>query len=310
MADVMPDVSIIIAAYNVENYIEQAIHSALNQNGVSVEIIVVNDASKDGTKAAIACVKDPRITTIDLATNKGAAGARNAGIAVAKGRWIAVLDGDDALTPNRLKDCLAKAGDADIITDNLQVRDESTGNYYNMYPEAFFTRTPILNLTTFIKGNQSFLGDGISLGYLKPIFACAFLQKHDLQYDPDIHIGEDYMLLAEALAAGALCKTINDNGYIYTKRRGSTSHRLTLDDIHRIQSGDKKFLAKYPLNAEAQDAQNKRTANLAQAAAFTQLVEAIKQHKMADIFTIALEHPSVLFLLWRPLFARVSKIIG
>jgi len=134
------DVSVIIAAYNVENYIERAIRSALDQSGVAVEVIVVNDASTDSTLAIASRIKDPRVTCINLSSNSRPSIVRNTGFAAASAPWLAVLDGDDAFAPNRLIRCIARANstNADIVVDNLEVRRENDKVCSPMFkPEKF-----------------------------------------------------------------------------------------------------------------------------------------------------------------------------
>ncbi len=95
-----PDISVIIAAYNVECYVERAINSALIQadgaDAPAVEVIVIDDGSTDRTWEILSRIADPRVRCFQLPGNSGPSAARNAGIARASGRWIAVLDGDDA----------------------------------------------------------------------------------------------------------------------------------------------------------------------------------------------------------------------
>jgi succinoglycan biosynthesis protein ExoO len=305
-----PDISVIIAAHNVESYIERAMRSALNQQGVTVEVVVVNDGSTDGTPAAIARIEDPHVKRLDLSPNMGPSGARNAGIAVAAAPWIAILDGDDALLPDRLNRCLARAKmlNADIVVDNLDVCREADGARYPMFPPAMFSRLATLDLLSFIDGNQSFLGGGISLGYLKPVFSAAFLRQHALAYDPELGIGEDYMLMCEALAQGARCAVENTAGYLYTARAGSTSHRLTPADMERIAAADKKFCARYALDAVAAKAQKRREFGIKEAYAFTQLVEAIKRRDARSALKIIAARPTAAWHLWRPAWARIARV--
>src|SRR5262249_6484977 len=154
-----------------------------------------------------------------------------------------------------------------------------------------------LDLPTFIRGNLSFLGS-TSLGYVKPVFSASFIKKHGLRYDPDIKIGEDYMFLAEALACGARCTIETSPGYIYTVRKGSTSHRLGVSDIERMIEGDRKFTAKYALERSARKAQAMRSFSLNEALAFTKLVDALKQKDLLHTLQIIARHPSAAFHLW------------
>jgi len=302
-----PDISVIIPTYNVAPYIKRAIQSALSQNGVTVEIIIVDDASSDETWDIVSTFNDLRIKKSRHTENKGPSASRNDAITLASGRWIAVLDGDDFLLPDRLAACLqsAETMQAQIVVDNLRIHREDDGQEYDQYKPRDFGHKPILDLATFIKGNTSFLG-GTSLGYLKPIFAREFLQLHHLSYDPEIRIGEDYMLLAEALACGARCAIEPTAGYSYTIRKGSTSHRLSLEDIKRIQAGDAKFISKHPLLGAAQRAQYQRNRNLKRAYAFTELITALKNKDYIKAVGLAINCPFIIWYLWRPIAARLK----
>lgn len=92
-------VSIIMAAYNAEAYIEEAMASALGQSHSEIELIVVNDGSNDGTAARIAGFTDPRLKVLEQ-TNQGIGMARNAALQVARGSFICFLDADDVMPPN------------------------------------------------------------------------------------------------------------------------------------------------------------------------------------------------------------------
>lgn len=101
-----PIISIIIPAYNSRATIAQALDSVAAQSFSDIEIIVVDDASVDGTvKAAEAACREAggKWRVISLPENAGPAGARNRGIREAKGEWIAFLDADDAWLPSKLE---------------------------------------------------------------------------------------------------------------------------------------------------------------------------------------------------------------
>lgn len=91
----MPRFSIIISVYNKEGFIKKTIESALNQSITDYEIIIVNDASTDGSTTIIQSIDSPKIKYHAFAKNKGAAAARNKGIELATGNYLAFLDGDD-----------------------------------------------------------------------------------------------------------------------------------------------------------------------------------------------------------------------
>jgi glycosyltransferase involved in cell wall biosynthesis len=103
-----PTVSIIIPAFNTAAFIGNTIASVVAQTYTDYEVIVVNDASPDtaDTERALAPYRD-RLTYIVLEWNRGLSGARNAGIRVARGRYIALLDSDDEWEPTYLAEQVA-----------------------------------------------------------------------------------------------------------------------------------------------------------------------------------------------------------
>lgn len=97
-------VSIIMPAYNCEDFIEDSIKSIQSQYYNRWELIVINDCSIDRTESIVSelMINDDRIKLINLEKNSGAAIARNTGIKYAKGQYIAFLDSDDLWFPHKL----------------------------------------------------------------------------------------------------------------------------------------------------------------------------------------------------------------
>ena len=124
-------VSVVIPAWRAEHFVGAAIASARAQTLADIEIIVVNDCSPDDTAGAIARAGagDPRVRAIDLPVNWGPSGAGNRGFEAAQGEWIAVLDADDAMAPDRLERLVsfAEARGLDIAADDLRLVDQDGG---------------------------------------------------------------------------------------------------------------------------------------------------------------------------------------
>ncbi len=110
-------ISVIVAAYNIEEYIERGVESICSQTYCNLEIIVVDDGSTDQTGAICdrLMAKDKRVRAIHK-TNGGPAEARNVGIAGAKGRYIGFVDGDDWIDPDMYEKLLGalREQEADI----------------------------------------------------------------------------------------------------------------------------------------------------------------------------------------------------
>lgn len=98
-----PKISIIIPLYNRADLVQRALDSCVSQSFTDWEAIVVDDASTDASRAAVAKFKDPRIKMIGLEENSGQCVARNAGAALATAEWLLFLDSDDELTPGALE---------------------------------------------------------------------------------------------------------------------------------------------------------------------------------------------------------------
>jgi glycosyltransferase involved in cell wall biosynthesis len=96
-----PEVSVIIPAYNAGRWIGDAIRSVQAQTLADWEMIVVDDGSDDDTAAVVNSFADPRIR-LARQPNSGVSTARNAGLERARGRYISILDADDAMEPENL----------------------------------------------------------------------------------------------------------------------------------------------------------------------------------------------------------------
>ncbi len=124
-------VSIIVPVYKAERFISKTIEQVQAQEYKDFELILVNDASPDGSEDIILreADKDPRIHLISKGKNEGAAAARNTGIDAARGRYIAFLDADDVWYPEKLKKELEfmKEEKAGFVFSSYEFGDENAG---------------------------------------------------------------------------------------------------------------------------------------------------------------------------------------
>lgn len=98
-----PLVSVIIPCYNVEGYVQQAIHSILKQTYQNLEIWIIDDASTDDTLLKINAIKDARIKVMQFKKNTKKVGAVNEVLQKVNGDYIAMQDADDWSEPDRIK---------------------------------------------------------------------------------------------------------------------------------------------------------------------------------------------------------------
>lgn len=97
-----PFFSVLLPAYNARVHIRRTLSDLAAQTFRDFEIIVVDDGSTDGTEEIVKGFPDPRIRLLRLPENRGLVGALNAGLAEARGKWIARQDADDRCRPDRL----------------------------------------------------------------------------------------------------------------------------------------------------------------------------------------------------------------
>ena len=122
-----PVVSVIIPTYNRKHLLQRALDSVLGQTLKDLEVIITDDGSTDGTAEKFAFVDDPRVQYHAL-LHRGACAARNAGIELARGQYIAFLDSDDVWVPDKLevqRRQLEEAG-ADVVCCAFERHDKET----------------------------------------------------------------------------------------------------------------------------------------------------------------------------------------
>ena len=302
-----PLVSVVIAAHDAERFVGSAIRSALAQRDVALEVIVADDASRDGTCDVVTAFADPRVRLVRLATNAGPGGARNAAIGEARGSWIAVLDADDGMERGRLARLagVAKVWAADIVADDLLI--ERAGHH----TEPMLGAKPLpmvapLRLEQLLAGSRVF-GGRRDLGYVKPLFRRSFLERNALRYDPELRVGEDFDLLARVLAAGAVGALVGVAGYRYRVREGSVSHRLDAPRLRAMLAADERLARDHDLSAPARRALRLRRRSFLDALAFTNAVEGLKDGRLRDAAIALAKRPSALPLFRMPIAARLPR---
>lgn len=205
-------ISIIIPAYNTQAYLAQALDSVLAQSFTDFEVLVVDDASTDGTfrLAASYAKRDSRIRCFQNPANCGVSDARNFGISQARYDWIAFLDSDDLWAADKLQRQVAL----------LQARPDAglcyTGVCYSFgwAPEGVAVHVPeTVVLGQLLKSNV--IPCSSVLVRRELVLAVPF------QHDADAH--EDYLLWLRLLQNGVAACGIDEPLLIYRMRPGSRS---------------------------------------------------------------------------------------
>jgi succinoglycan biosynthesis protein ExoO len=288
-----PDVSVIIAAWKAAECVERAVLSALMSRGVTIEVVVVDDSSPDRTFAVLRqlAAYDPRVIIDRLATNGGPSVARNRAITLASGKFVAILDADDAIEPDRLSRLVARAERqaADIVVDNMKEVDAngcplSSGLFVKS--PAFSTDRNI-DLETWVAFNQP-MKTGDCIGYLKPLIRRSTLDRVRAAYDPALRNSEDYYLVAELLIQGARMLYVSEPGYRYTRSPASTSHRLKSEHTRAWLDAEARYVRRYgaALTAGQQQAVARRSRTLRHVAQLVAATEALKSRRLGEFLRL------------------------
>jgi succinoglycan biosynthesis protein ExoO len=230
----LPELSLLMVVRNGAAHIDQALMSARRQTFPDIEILVVDDGSTDATCSIVRrhAAEDARVR-LESGPRQGLAAIRNRSLELARAPWAAILDSDDILHPNharRLIDLIRRT-EAPIVAMNMIAFGAETAELFASGDA--WSRERAIDLETFVAAGRLDQSD-ISLGYLKPAFRIAALNTHDLRYDTRLRIGEDYDLVERALAKGLTYAFSPEPTYFYRRHEGSTSFRLSCDDLRAL----------------------------------------------------------------------------
>lgn len=236
-----PCVDVLIAVFNDARTIERAVRSALSDACVN-NVIVIDDASTDDTPSVVASLQEQaagRLIYRRLEKNGGPAVARNRGLDASTAPWVAILDGDDYFLPNRMNALLAASDGADFVADDqVQIREDGGETEFLIGHSALMT----IDLVTFVTEN---LSKGPrprkEYGFLKPIMRRSFLDTHQLRYDEQLRLGEDFALYTRALAAGAVFRVVPERTYASVVRSGSISGHHSKADLERLRESSRSL---------------------------------------------------------------------
>lgn len=206
-----PLVSVIMPAYNAEEYISEAVQSVMAQTYTNWELLILDDCSTDGTADKARCFSDldPRITLYSNPKNIGVALTRNKGMALAKGSWVALLDSDDIWHKDKLEKQLVAAENtgADIIYCSYSLMDKN-GEH----------------LSDFIVPERTSYDDMLRknvIGCSTVFMRSPILIHHHFSTE---HYHEDYVLWLELLKSGYIAAASTDVLVDYRIVDGSRSN--------------------------------------------------------------------------------------
>ena len=247
-------ISVIIPAYNIEKYIQKCVLSVLKQTYTNLEIIIINDGSMDKTGAVCdeLAKTDDRIKVLHQ-QNMGLSEARNNGIKLASGEYISLIDGDDIVKKDFLRNMAdAMKDNVDVVVGGYKtVADTKKILCINKMPNSTLSgKDATIRLLT---KQEDFFVIAWNKLYKRELFT-----KNNIWY-PAKRIHEDNLTTYKLLSKARNVTIIDSSDYLYVKRAGSITDKSKKDlqvqekinaaneAIEYFPSGDLHDAAKYSL---------------------------------------------------------------
>ena len=224
------NLSVIVPVYNTKDFLDECIASLLNQKITNMEILLINDGSTDGSDKILKSIasKDKRFRYIEC-INGGLSVARNTGLKLANGKYVAFLDSDDWISDEYSLDklfSLAEITNADIVVGNtLSIHSKGSKvpwdvNYSNLFSEGekfcgkdFFDK--MINNNCYIPMVYNY------------IYKNSFLKKNNFLFQPNL-IHEDELWTPQVLTLAPLILCSDVQHYCYRQREGSIMNTTIL----------------------------------------------------------------------------------
>jgi glycosyltransferase involved in cell wall biosynthesis len=259
-----PKVSIIIPAYNVEDYIEACLDSVLAQSFADFEVIAVDDGSGDGTGDILDAyaAKDQRIKVIHK-PNGGVSAARNDGIKAARGEYFLFFDGDDFAEPYTVGELVQNMQEqkSDVLLYGYhRWRDgEITQTCLPVFPEGIYEGNAIITdlISRFVgfsnEGINKWLkGDKDGLYVENPaLWRCMakadIIRANNLEFDTSLKIGEDTVFISDLLSCAKRCYVLHKCYYYLVYRESSATAAYEHDAVRKLDGKQKILISRNAL---------------------------------------------------------------
>lgn len=216
-------VSIVMPVYNVENYIERAIQSVLNQTYENIELIIVNDKTEDNSMNIVHkySILDKRIKVVNKEKNEGLGFARNTGMDLASGKYIYFIDSDDYIESNTIERCVIEIekNNSDIVIFGYS-EDYEEHNIVNNR-NVFMYEDDIMTSVEFKNRFVELFTRTIIHSTCNKFYDLEFIRKNDIRFRR-VSMCEDTFFNLELVNKLENIIIISDVFYHYMKRNVET----------------------------------------------------------------------------------------
>jgi|GEM_PF-600497 len=261
-------VTIITPIYNGEKYLERYFTQIEAIDYENLQIIVINDGSKDKTSEIVKKYAnvDSRIEFIDKRTNEGVSSARNDALKMARGKFCFFFDCDDTFETQIVEKCVSKVkADTDTVCYNYASvrRDGNVSKHEFSYRKRVYKKEEILeqilpnsfgisiaDLKRYLSGKCGMRQGKELNGPWRMMYSLEIIRKENIFFRMDLHVGEDTIFTNKYLAVADVIYTIDEPLYYLHNNDGSAIETYNLD-VNRMISGKLQLIkAKNELSFE------------------------------------------------------------
>lgn len=223
----MSKVSVIVPAYNVEKYLNRCVESIRNQTYTNIEIILVDDGSKDssGKICDNYAEFDERIKVIHK-ENGGLGFARNSGLEIATGDFVTFIDGDDSIANDHIEKMVKALDETDADTclaGHTKIYTDSKIEHINVCAGKVFEGEEVKNeILTRMVGSNPDGSDYIEMSVCMVLLSKKIIDEHNLRFHSEREfISEDLIFDFDYYPKSKKSVVIDDVGYYYYDNEGS-----------------------------------------------------------------------------------------
>lgn len=266
--------SVVIPAYNIEDYIGKCLDSVLKQTFQEIEIIVVDDGSTDRTPQILDqyAEKDKRITVIHK-KNEGVSIARNTGIEQSTGEYFLFFDGDDFMEPETCAELYetAKEQQADTVIYGYHTFENGAvkESFLPTFPEDLYEGEQIVEelLPKFIGLSCERINDWLQKkpnalfvenpALWRTMVSADVVKKNGIRFDKDLKVGEDTIFISEYLSYAKRCYIKRKCYYYLVTRETSTIYVYEKKPLAKLEGKERLLTARSRLTEDIQQRRGK-----------------------------------------------------
>lgn len=231
----MPKVSVVVPVYNCEKAIERCIRSILDQEYKDLEVIAVDDGSKDSSGEILDAIakEDPRLRVIHK-ENGGVSKARNTALELIQGEYVQFLDSDDWIPTDSTKMLVKSAEELDV--------DLVVGYFYrvvgeNVALQGSIETTAVLSLQEYAQLMMATPADYYYGVLWNKLYKASIFKEFDLKMDENVKFAEDFIFNLEYLIHTKTIAPLKVPVYYYVKTEGSlVSQGMSLSKIYQMKT--------------------------------------------------------------------------